>query len=242
MVDIGSRASTAWCSRQLADWGASVASCEPPGGHILRQHPPFDGSGQSTTARYFLANKASVPRSREADLLRAAHVIVTSAPDAAEMARLYPQALVCAITPHGLDGDSALIEGNELTAGARSGWANCNGLYDRAPLKPSGYQASYQAGTFAYGCVICALIELSSSPTRGGQLIDVSELEVMTSTAAPALLRTQMTTNPNSTTALAVAGTRRMPPIDVSQGPVPCKDGCEPQQFSTHLTCARPES
>ena len=127
--------------------------------------------------------------------------------------------------------DLAQLEGNELTAGARSGWANCNGLYDRAPLKPSGYQASYQAGTFAYGCVICALIELSSSPTRGGQLIDVSELEVMTSTAAPALLRTQMTTKPNSTTALAVAGTRRMPPIDVSQGPVPCKDGCEPRQF-----------
>ncbi len=41
VVDLGVRASTAWCSRLLADYGADVQMVEPADGHPLRAHPPF---------------------------------------------------------------------------------------------------------------------------------------------------------------------------------------------------------
>ncbi|MFB3106187.1 MAG: CoA transferase, partial [Pseudomonadales bacterium] len=39
VVDLGVRASTAWCSRLLADYGADVQMIEPTDGHPLRAHP-----------------------------------------------------------------------------------------------------------------------------------------------------------------------------------------------------------
>ncbi|MYE83296.1 MAG: hypothetical protein F4X36_15955, partial [Gammaproteobacteria bacterium] len=154
VVDLGTRASTAWCSRLLADFGAEVLAVEPPGGHPLRRHPPFDAAGRSIAARYFLANKASVPAAQAA-LLDAADVIVTSGLDAAGLADTHRDAIVCAITPHGLTGRYCDFPGNDLTAAARSGWASVNGLAGRPPLKGSGYQASLQAGTVAWGTVVC---------------------------------------------------------------------------------------
>ena len=213
VVDLGTRASTAWCSRLLADFGAGVLALEPPGGHPLRRHPPFESAGRSIAARYFLANKASIPAADPA-LLEAADVIVTSGFDAADLAKTYPHAIVCAITPHGLTGRYRDFPGNDLTAAARSGWASVNGLAGRPPLKGSGYQASFQAGTVAWGTVVCALIERLANESLG-QLIDVSELEILVSTFAPAPLRVQ--------TAGFVWSRRGK--VDMNEGPVPVRDG-----------------
>ena len=213
VVDLGTRAATAWCSRLLADFGAEVLSVEPPGGHPLRRHPPFDGAGRSIAARYFLANKASIPGAG-AELLKAADVIVTSGLDASDVAAAHPRALVCAITPHGLTGRYRDFAGNDLTAAARSGWASVNGLAGREPLKGSGYQASLQAGTVAWGTVVCALIERLANQSPG-QLIDISEFETLVSTFAPAPLRVQ--------TAGFVWSRREE--VDMEGGPVPVRDG-----------------
>ena len=220
IVDVGERPSTAWCSRLLADFGAEVKMVEPAGGHELRRHPPFDEDGRSTAARYFLANKASVaapagpPDGHSADLLAAADVIVTSALDAVDLVDAYPNAIVCAITPHGLTGGYRDFRGNDLTAAARSGWAYVNGLASRAPLKGSGYQASFQSGTLAYGAIVCALIEKLENGAPG-QVIDISELETLVSTSAPAPLRVQYS---------GFVWSRREK-VDMSEGPVPVKDG-----------------
>ena len=213
VVDIGTRAATAWCTRLLADFGAEVLAVEPSDGHPLRRHPPFDAAGRSVVARTFLANKASVPAA-ETGVLEAADVIVTSGLDASDVAAAHPQAIVCAITPHGLTGRYRDCPGNDLTAAARSGWASVNGLAGRPPLKGSGYQASFQAGTVAWGTVVCALIERLANRAPG-QLIDVSEFETLVSTFAPAPLRVQ--------TAGFIWSRRES--VDMNEGPVPVGDG-----------------
>ena len=212
VVDLGRRPSTAWCSRLLADFGADVVMVEPPDGHPLRSHPPFGPDGRSTTARYFLANKRSVRTEAGASLLAQADVIVTDR-DAKQLLSRNPGAVVCAITFGGLDGAYAGHEGNDLTAHAGSGWASVNGLRGREPLKGSGYQAAYQAGTLAYGAVVAALVAAPAS--AAGQMIDVSELEVLVSTFAPAPLRVQYTG----------AKLPRRHGITMNDGPVPVRDG-----------------
>ena len=213
VVDLGGRASTAWCSRLLADYGADVVMVEPGGGHPLRRHPPFGPDGRSTTARYFLANKRSAPLERRDALIADADVIVTDQ-DAAELARTNPKAVVCAITPCGLDAVPSRQRGNDLTAHARSGWASVNGLKGRPPLKGSGYQASYQAGTLAYGSIVAAIMEREASNGRG-QAIDVAELDVLVSTFAPAPLRYQYS---------GMVAPRREA-VTMNDGPVPVRDG-----------------
>jgi crotonobetainyl-CoA:carnitine CoA-transferase CaiB-like acyl-CoA transferase len=219
VLDLGQRASTAWCSRLLADFGAEVIAAEAGEGHPLRAHPPFSADGVSIAARYFLANKASVAADAAGDLVSAADVIVTDAlpgaeADPAALALANPCAIVCAITPHGLSGPRATAPGNDLTANALSGWASVNGTAGESPLKASGYQASYQAGTFAFGCVVSALIERLAGDGEG-QIIDVAELDVLVSTFAPAPLRYQYS---------GFVWPRKQA-LDVNDGPVPVADG-----------------
>ena len=131
----------------------------------------------------------------------------------AQIVEANPGAVICAITPGGLNGAYADLPGNDLTAYARSGWASVNGLKGRSPLKGSGYQASYQAGTLAYGAVVAALTERGND--GAGQVIDIGELEVLTSTFAPALLRMQYS---------GVTWERRAT-VTMNDGPVPVRDG-----------------
>lgn len=221
VLDLGARTSTAWCSRLLADYGAEVIALEPEGGHPLRRDPPFDPAGESVAGRYLFASKRiGLMGENPNSLLHTADVIITDAlpgtafaPEALRQAN--PRAIVCALTPYGLTGSRARDPGNDLTVNALSGWASVNGHANREPLKSSGYQASYQAGTFAFGCVLAALIERLAGEDNPGQLIDIAELEVLVSTAAPAPLRYRYS---------GFIWPRKQP-LDVNDGPVPVADG-----------------
>jgi len=218
VVDIGDRASTAWCGRLLAGFGAEVVGIEAASGHTLRSQAPFDKQGQSIPARYFLAGRRLAAAAEAGSFIDAANIIIASAvtgDDAApQLSARNPNALVCAITPYGMEGELADTPGNDLTACATSGWAYVNGLQGREPLKASGYQASYQAGTFAFATIVAALIEKLAQHTPG-QIIDIAERDVLVSTSAPAPLRYQY------------SGFRwsRKAAVDVNEGPVPVKDG-----------------
>ncbi len=219
VLDVGLRCSTAWCTRLLADYGAEVIAIEPQGGHPIRQDPPFDADGLSVAARYLLANKTLAPLGQVELLGADAHVIVTdSLPgqrfDPVELLALNPQALICALTPYGQYGERAELPGSELTVAALSGWISVNGHQGRMPLKSSGYQAAYQAGTFAYGCIVSALIEQLAN-AECGQIIDIAELEVLVSTFSPAPLRYQYS---------GFVWPRKQP-HDVNDGPVEVADG-----------------
>ncbi|MEE8304941.1 MAG: CoA transferase [Candidatus Tectomicrobia bacterium] len=231
VLDLSRRASGAWCTRLLADFGADVVMVEPADGHALRAIGPFSCDGASVPAAYMLANKRSVvltppPTDALALLLAWAQVLVDDAlpgdvMDYAHVSRINPELIVCSITPFGQDGTRARYAGNELTISALSGWASINGLLDRAPLKGSGFQVSYQAGTMAYGSIVCALI--AQQATGGaGQHLDIAELEVACSTFAPALLRAL----------LQGQAPQRRQEQDLTNGPVPVKDG----YFSLTLT------
>ena len=219
VLDLGSRISTAWCARLFAGYGAEVVSIEPAEGHPLRRHPPFDAAGISIPARYVLGGRQVGEPEQLESLIDQADVIITSAlvgdafaPD--KLLATSAKALICVITPHGSTGAQAGLPGNELTANARSGWASVNGLQGREPLKGSGYQASYQTGTFAFGVVISALIEQLANNSVG-QVIDVAESDLLVSTFSPAPLRYQY------------SGFiwPQKPGVDVNEGPVPVADG-----------------
>jgi crotonobetainyl-CoA:carnitine CoA-transferase CaiB-like acyl-CoA transferase len=231
VLDISSSVAGAWCTRQLADFGADVVIVEPRAGHPVRNLAPFTDEGRSIPALYVQANKRSValdidtPRGKRIflDLVRRADVVVESSQPGwlqqvglgfEVLARRRPGVVLCSITPHGQDGPYAGLPGNDLTDYARSGWASINGLAGREPLSGSAFQASYQAGLAAYGAILSALVYRDGHPDEG-QHIDVAEFEVLTSTFSPALLR-----GPYQGEALGRKAT-----MDITTGPVPVADG-----------------
>ena len=205
----------------LADFGADVAVRDP---HPLRGCGPFDNAGVSIPAAVVLTNKRSVEADPDDEawgqLAGAADIIVDDA-QPGSVDREWIDSLLAdnefvlhvAITAHGLSGERATWTGNDLSASARSGWASVNGLQGREPLKQSGYQASYQAGTLAFSAVVSALIHRAHGGP--GQLIDVALDEVSVMSFAPGIVRSLYNGAPVERRTLG----------DVTTGPVPVKDG-----------------
>ncbi len=206
VLDFGDRASTAWCARLMADLGADVIGAEPPEGHPVRSDPPV--------AAYVLANRRRVDLPTAFSLVVEAEVILTSesTPETkvGALRQLSGSALIVSITPYGLSSTRSDQPGNDLTAYATSGWASVNGLASLAPLKGTGYNASYQTGTFAWAAVTATLL---GEPA--GEVLDIAERDVLCSTLSPAFLRQQYTDTPE--------GRRKV--ADITAGPVPVADG-----------------
>jgi len=228
VLDISNRASGASCTRMLADFGADVLMVEAPGGHPLRHEPPFDDAGRSIPAGMFLANKRSVvldledanQRTRFLSLVASADILVSSfRPSELEQLGLRyadlanDRLLMCHVTPFGMSGVRAEQPGNELMVAALSGWASLNGDAASYPLKPVGHQVALCTGVVAYGAIVAALIQRDAGGP--GHEIDVAELDVMASTASPAILRGQYTGTPAP----------RRQAVEITSGPVPVADG-----------------
>ncbi len=206
VVDVGDRPSAAWCARLIADLGADVIGAEPAEGNPLRHDPP--------AAAYFLANRRQTDLRSALSLAAEADVILTSesSPETsvAALGGLSGAALIVCITAYGRGSTLAGQPGNDLTAYATSGWASMNGLAAREPLKGPGYNASFQAGTFAWAAVMAALL---GEPA--GEVLDIAERDVLCSTFSPAILRQQYTGLPEGRREIA----------DITAGPVPVADG-----------------
>lgn len=210
VLDLSTRASAAWCSRLLADFGADVVLVEPPSGHPLRRLAPFGPDGESVTAAYLLANKrsavldiASEPgREAVAELAAQCEVVVESFTPGTRPAWLDLEALevrrpgtvLVSVTANGQSGDRARHAGNDLTAHALSGWASVNGLAGREPLKGSGLIGSFVAGIAAYGATVTALLYRELHGV--GQAVDVAETEALLSIFSAAFLHGQYTGTP----------------------------------------------
>lgn len=226
VVDLTSSLAGAWCSRLLADFGADVVLVEPPEGSPLRRLEPFaldpaTGDRFSIPAAYVLANKQSVTLDRDTPegaallgaLTRRADVVLTSDPAGRAAIEERPELVHVSITPHGLDGGRADWAGNDLMAWALSGWASVNGLADRPPLKGSGSNASMVAGIGAFAATVAALVARDRDGL--GQLVDVAETEVLTTTFSPSMLRSLYMGRPEARDAR----------VDMTTGPVPVRDG-----------------
>jgi crotonobetainyl-CoA:carnitine CoA-transferase CaiB-like acyl-CoA transferase len=196
VVDLSDRVSGAFAARLFGDFGADVALVERPGGHALRNEPPFlddrPGPDRGHLQAYVNWNKRSVvvDSSRDvADLLSSADVVVTDADpiagawfaDALDSVR--PDAVHLSITPHGLTTPLAGRPGNNLTASARTGWSYINGYRDEPPLQMPRQQAGYVAGVAGFIAAAAALRRRAHGDRP--EMVDVSEVEAFALTVHP---------------------------------------------------------
>ena len=225
VTDLSNSISGAWCSRLLADYGADVVVVEQPEGHMVRLLKLHDTSAEEVLSEWFLANKRSVmfesgaqqSLHRVRELYHSSDVIILPEPTSvlAEADELVPdkRQITVSISSHGSTGKLAQQLGNELTAAARSGWASINGTLGRGPLKPSGWQTSYSAGTFGALGVMAALLQRES--TGHGESLSISELDATVSMLSPGFLQSQYSGEP----------LRPSPANDLAGGPVRIADG-----------------
>ncbi len=229
VVDFSESAAGAWCSRMLADMGATVVMVEGPAGHPLRREPPFDGAERSIAAELFLANKQSVVLDLDSEtgcerlraLVRRCGIAVSSRrpSELSQLGLRYQdfgsgELILAHVTPYGMTGERAEEPGNELTVAALSGWASINGDSTSYPLRPSGHQVAFCAGAAAFAAVVGAVSHRDRHAGEG-QEVDVAALDVMVSAFSPALLRS----------VYAGSAMPRRDPTDLMGGPVQVADG-----------------
>ena len=190
VIDLSVGIAGAYCTKLLADGGATVVKVESPEGDPLRRWSASGAGiapGDDGALFSFLAcSKHSVVVDPEnsadvywlADLLDSADAVVwsrgsaVSTLDAFSPARLtdkYPDLTVTAITPFGLEGPWANAPATEFTTQAWSGGVIGlgRGAQDRAPLFVGGQIGEWLAGAYA---------SAGTMAVRSG-LVDVSMLE-----------------------------------------------------------------
>ena len=199
VVDLSSGIAGAYCTRLLADGGATVVKVEPPEGDALRR---WTASGERPPAgrdaplfSYLAGGKQSVvfgPDGEQAaadldELLDHAHAVVWSPGPAARVAgdrtpqslsSAHPHLAVAAITPFGLDGPWRDRPATEFTLQAWSGGivGLGRGAPDRAPVHVGGQVGEWLSGAYTAIGIQAALA--GARATGAGQLIDLSMLEV----------------------------------------------------------------
>lgn len=196
VVDLSSGIAGAYCTRLLADGGATVVMVEPPEGDDLRRWTasgaqPGDGR-DAPVFSYLAGGKQSVifgPDGERAaadldELLGRAHAVVWSpGPTAGERSPAallsdHPHLAVAAITPFGLDGPWRDRPATEFTVQAWSGGivGLGRGAPDRAPVYVGGQVGEWLSG--AYAAIGVQAAWARARRTGAGQLIDLSMLEV----------------------------------------------------------------
>lgn len=191
VIDLSSGIAGAYCTKILADGGATVVKVESPQGDPLRR---WSASGaeiaddaDGALFSFLACSKDSVvvnpTDDGDRDLLRgllaaADAVVWSSGSDVAAFEEFTPTALaethadltVTAITPFGLDGPWADRPATEFTVQAWSGGVIGlgRGAQDRAPLHVAGQIGEYLTGAYAAAATL-------SAPAG---LVDLSMLEV----------------------------------------------------------------
>jgi crotonobetainyl-CoA:carnitine CoA-transferase CaiB-like acyl-CoA transferase len=191
VIDLSSGIAGAYCTKLLADGGATVIKVEPPEGDSLRR---WSASGAEIKAgddgalfSFLAGTKDGVVADPDADvefvdgLLGDAHAVVwsrgsrlaehlTFAPK--EIEQRHPHLTVTTITPFGLDGPWADRPATEFTVQAWSGGVIGlgRGAQDRPPLFVAGQIGDWLAGAYAAA---------GTMAVQSG-VVDVSMLEVET--------------------------------------------------------------
>ena len=192
VVDLSVGIAGAYCTKLLADGGATVIKVEPPEGDPLRQwsasgaeiQPGDDGALFS----FLACSKHSVVAHPDSDIdyvnalldgadavvwsrgsTVAEHVVLTPA----AIRSAHPHLTVTSITPFGLDGPWSDRPATEFTLQAWSGGivGLGRGSADRAPVYVGGQVGEYLAGAYASAAT------LASRMRGGAELVDVSMLE-----------------------------------------------------------------
>ena len=185
------------CGKLMAGFGAQVIKVEPPSGDVSRTLGPFRDDVPNPEASglflYLNAGKKSVVvdagnpshRSRLRELIDRADVLIDGPPglDTAglgysELSRANPDLVVVSITPFGLSGPYRDFAATNLIVHALSGELGLAGSSHLPPLKKGGSLADYHAGCHGFIGAVAALL---ARDRLGGQHVDVSHLESLTS-------------------------------------------------------------
>jgi crotonobetainyl-CoA:carnitine CoA-transferase CaiB-like acyl-CoA transferase len=185
----------AWAGKLLADMGADVILVEPPGGDATRHYGPFlgDEPGEDrslywwhhhTSKRGIVLDLASeAGRATLLELVATADVLLEAeAPgalaarglDYADLTRVKPDLIHCAITPFGRSGPRQEEHATDLTVIAAGGPAWMNGYDDHSlpPVRGLGNQGWAMGCHYGVMSILTALLYRAASGE--GQLIDVS--------------------------------------------------------------------
>ncbi len=199
ILDLTSGVSGPWCTKLLADYGADVIKIERPGvGDESRGHGRFPGGvphrEKSALFLWLNTSKRSItldvatPTGRAIALRLAAQcdaVVTDYRPSEAQRLRLAhddfaavnPRIITTSVTAFGQSGPYADWLPTNLTSYATGGQHYLTGDADREPLQNGGYQALYQAGTWAFGATLAAIWNAREAGI--GQQAEVAGQEVM---------------------------------------------------------------
>lgn len=196
VVDVSERVAGAFCTRLLADFGATVIKVEPPAGDPLRRRGPFpDDRPDPNASGLFLhlnTNKQSVTLDLDSHagrvlfkrLLANADLLVESYQPGHmatrglgydDLAGDFPELIYESLTPYGHTGPYRDYKGDSLAAQALCSYAYTSGDPDREPLATALDLAEYMAG--AHGAVAAMAAVAYRAQHGGGQHLDLSIAE-----------------------------------------------------------------
>ena len=201
VVDLSTGIAGAYCTKLLADGGATVIKVESPEGDPLRRWsasgadiPP---GGDGALFSFLAGSKHSVVADPEVgDDVRMVERLLASADSAvwsggskvaeyqgftpSAIHRAYPRLTVTSITPFGLEGPWRDRAATEFTLQAWSGGivGLGRGLPERAPVFVGGQVGEYMAGAYASAATLASWFRRANGdPGQPGDLVDLSMLE-----------------------------------------------------------------
>ena len=201
VVDCSSGIPGGYCAKLLGDAGADVVKVEGPEGDPLRRWTnqgywsgadPNAADGGGALFQFLHFGHRSIIKAHFDDeldaLLAGADVLITDAQgladDPAALHERYPQLVVVAITPYGLEGPYADRPSTEITLQAESGALAVRGHPSREPVQAGGRTVEWVSGLYAAVAALAA----SRVVRHGGpgELVDLSMSEVANTTGTTA--------------------------------------------------------
>jgi CoA:oxalate CoA-transferase len=184
------------CSRLLADMGADVVKVESPEGDLMRSRP-VQRDGYSTMFGQLNAGKKSIvldlkkPEAVAAIKKLAATVdilVENYRPgvmkrlglDYAELAKVNPRLIYCAISGYGQTGPGAGRPAYAPVIHASTGYDMAHLFYQQGRQRPDNcgiFVADYASGAYAMGAILAAVHQRHA--TGKGQMVDVSMFETL---------------------------------------------------------------
>ncbi len=207
ILDLADR-QAGFCTKLLADLGASVIKIERPGGDPSRKIGPFLGESphpeRSLFFRYHNIRKMGITLNLEHPEGRRLFFRLIETSDAAvetfspgyldrlgigfeSLAEIRPGIILASVTPFGQTGPRKGFKGCDLTASALGGQMYVSGSPSSPPLKAFGEQSYYVSSLFAAVAVLLALRK--RAVTGKGEHIDLSVQESVASTLEQVMVR-----------------------------------------------------
>lgn len=160
-----------YCTKVLADAGATVVRTEPAGGDPIRQYR------SGGLFEYLNGSKGLLTGTVEESVASMDVTVTYDRDEARRLYRLQPDLVVVCITPFGMDGPWAARPATEFTLQAACGSTGGRGDPDGPPLAAGGRIGEWVTGIYAAVATVAA-IGIDGLPRRG-RLVDVAMFDCM---------------------------------------------------------------